>query len=169
MNNKCFLSKFKNSNILSLVYFFLFSFIIILINKDIYLQPFYLTPQESQPALQTYISSLATFFRSDYNFIVTKSINENLLVENFEYHWGNIFFLLFSPFVKLFGLNYLIGRSFAILLNLAGIYLILNYFKKTRILSIAFFPFFRLLILMLIVRIFGRLFILGHKYLYAMT
>jgi hypothetical protein len=140
MNNKFFISKFKNSKILSLIYFFTFSFIIILINKDIYLQPFYLTPQESQPALQTYISSLATFFRSDYNFIVAKSINENFLVKNFEYHWGNIFFLLFSPFVKLFGLNYLIGRSFAILLNLVGIYLILNYFKKTRILSIVFFP-----------------------------
>ena len=122
------------------IYFFLTSLLFLSLNNQQYFSPFILTPQESNPGIQTYISALANLLRSDLNYLQPKHLDYQLNFEEFPSHWTNIFFLLFTPIVKLFGLNYFMGRLFAILLNLIGMYLIINFFKNTRNISILFFP-----------------------------
>ena len=130
-----------NSTNLSLqLYFLIFSAIVIYIERDVYLAPFYFTSQESLPALQTYLSSLATFFINDLAFLTPKSLNFDLEPDAFPSHWSNVFFLIFSPIVKIFGFDYLAGRIFAISLNLLGILIIINNLFKSKNLVIILFP-----------------------------
>ena len=135
--------KLKNLNFKNLslqLYFLIFSAIVIYIERDVYLAPFYFTNQESLPALQTYLSSLATFFRNDLEFLTPKSLNFDLVPDTFPSHWSNVFFLIFSPIVKIFGFDYLAGRIFAISLNLLGILIIINNLFKSKNLVIILFP-----------------------------
>ena len=86
------LKKLNSTNLSLQFYFLIFSAIVIYIERDVYLAPFYFTNQESLPALQTYLSSLATFFRNDLAFLTPKSLNFDLAPDAFPSHWSNVFF-----------------------------------------------------------------------------
>ena len=65
--------KLKNLNSTNLslqLYFLIFSAIVIYIERDVYLAPFYFTNQESLPALQTYLSSLARTQKEEFSSII---------------------------------------------------------------------------------------------------
>ena len=116
----------KSNEIKKIIIFFILSLIFILINRDYYLIPFIKNYQESLPSMATYLYSYGNIFREDLFFIIPKYLNCNLEIVKSDSSWTNIYYLLFTPLVKIFGTNYLPGRLFPIILNLIGLYLIIR-------------------------------------------
>tara|TARA_A100001015_G_C14925288_1_gene686081 strand:- start:585 stop:875 length:291 start_codon:yes stop_codon:yes gene_type:complete len=83
--------------------FFLFSLLIILINKEFYLIPFIKNIQESNPSMASYLFAYGNIYRNDLNFLIPRYLNCNLDIIASDAFWFNTYYLLFTPFVKIFG------------------------------------------------------------------
>jgi len=107
--------------------FFVFcsiSSLIILMNKEFYLIPFIKNIQESNPSMASYLFAYGNIYRDDLNFLIPRYLNCNLDIIASDAFWFNTYYLLFTPLVKIFGTDYIIGRLFPIFLNTVGLFLI---------------------------------------------
>ena len=118
--------KKKNFLILILVIFEIFYF------KEILFRSYDTPGQESLISFFAHQAAMSNWVRSDYNIFVTKILecDGSLVFFNEISNWPNGFFYLFSFIIKFFGNYEIVGRSFAIFLNVLGMYLFVKFSCK---------------------------------------
>ncbi len=128
--------KFLKKSYFLFIFFFISS-LIILINKEFYLIPFIKNIQESNPSMASYLFAYGNIYRDDLNFLIPRYLNCNLDIIASDAFWFNTYYLLFTPFVKIFGTDYIIGRLFPIFLNTVGLFLIFKANTNNRLLILS--------------------------------
>jgi hypothetical protein len=118
--------KKKNFFILILVIFEILYF------KEFLFRPYNTPGQESLISFFAHQAAMSNWVRLDHNIFVTKILecDGSLVFFNEVSNWPNGFFYLFSFIIKFFGNLEIVGRSFAIFLNLSGMYLFVKYSCK---------------------------------------
>ncbi len=122
-------------------------FIFILVFLEVFYFKNYLFRSYDTPGQESLISyfahqvAMSNWVRTDYNIFVTKILNceGNLVYLNDISNWPNGFFYLFSIILKFFGNYEIVGRIFALFLNLFGMFLFIKYIAKKKLNNYLYF------------------------------
>jgi len=116
------------SNKLNIFIFIVIIFELFLFNKYLF-RPYDTPGQESLISFFAHQAAMSNWVRDDFNIFVAKILNckGELVYFNEVSNWPNGFFYLFSFIIKIFGNYEIVGRVFALFLNLSGMYLFLKY------------------------------------------
>ena len=87
--------------------------------------------------MASYLFAYGNIYRDDLNFLIPRYLNCNLDIIASDAFWFNTYYLLFTPFVKIFGTDYIIGRLFPIFLNTVGLFLIFKANTNNRLLILS--------------------------------
>ena len=119
------------SNKLNIFIFIVIIFELFLFNKYLF-RPYDTPGQESLISFFAHQAAMSNWVRDDFNIFVAKILNckGELVYFNEVSNWPNGFFYLFSFIIKIFGNYEIVGRVFALFLNLSGMYLFLKYSCK---------------------------------------
>lgn len=117
-----------NSNKLNIFIFIIIIFELFYFNSYLF-RPYDTPGQESLISFFAHQAAMSNWVRVDFNIFVTKILNcqGELIYFNEISNWPNGFFYLFSFIIKIFGNHEIVGRVFALFLNLFGMYLFLKY------------------------------------------
>jgi hypothetical protein len=115
------------------------SALIIAISAPVYFRQYDSKDQDAYASAHAHGFAMTNFVASSWrNPIIAKEIDlPDGVIKDYN-HWPNGFFAVFALAIKIFGNNEITGRSFAIILNLAGLFLLAAAFaRKNKIVYLA--------------------------------
>ncbi len=120
--------KKKNNIIILFIVLELFLF------SDYLFRPYETAGQESLISFFAHQAAMTNWVRNDFNIFVTKILECSGEINYFNEvsNWPNGFFYIFSFIIKIFGNYEIVGRIFALFLNLLGIFLFVNFFSGNK-------------------------------------